>query len=151
MSISAKLLRVDKTGLHLKSAEVGTQESTTDELRLTEVANIPIEEMDVSAWILARYTILQLWNTGTTLTGAEKEAWLSLWQGDSTIESIETDLTTCDSDIVAIAALTTLAGAKPILTRICERQKRSLYQRKRIIRVLVRIIRLLAPKGEEAN
>lgn len=149
MAYVPKLLRVDKTGSTTKSAKVGVLDDVGGVFRLTEIHSIPMDTSPVWDYILALYTDQQLWDAGVELSNAMREAWMSLYQYDDVLDTLDDDRDDCDTDIANIPSAD-LAALRTILASTVTRQRRSIVHRIRIIKILVRVIRIMAPGAEEA-
>lgn len=152
MALTAKLLRVEPIGLGGQSAFVGIENDSPAGMRIVYLTGIParLSPTQVWAWIQERYTPAQGWTIGRDVVGRELEIWRALWQANQAHTTIASDLAVCDTDLTAIAALAIPTGAKDVLSRITNRQKRTLTMMDRMISVTEHIIRVLAPLADES-
>ncbi len=153
MTLSAKILRIDKIGVNGQSAFVGILEDATGELRLFYATGIPpyYPPAVVRDYLLSLYTFQQLWDdpSAKKLTGNELQIWMSLWQAASAHATIAADLAECASDLVALPAATT-AQTKTIIGHTIVHQQHILSALNRIISFVEYDIRTQSPIAEEA-
>lgn len=152
MTLTAKMLWLQPIGVDGQSAYVMVANDAPIGYRLNYVTGIPARYPPAMAWdwIKANYTSQYGWDNGRELFGRELEIWLALWNASTVHTTISTGITACNNNITAVANLTTLAGAKPILTAILNILINILVVLDRVISVNEWLIRTQTPTPQEA-